>query len=212
MRISSNIRSIRQLTVALRDARMTKRITQAELAERTGLTRPWISQFEQGRINNASISRILLLCRELEVNLTVSYGTPADAPERPDATRGDDTTASEPFDETDSTGSQATGRPIIRQSKKPRNPTKHSQHSQQFQAPSPEQIADISAQLQSLANFPTAPYLAALRNLSAEEPTRTVSMTNKSMTDKSAKETTPDDPSDTSHRTPKERNGEDQES
>lgn len=204
MGISSNIRSIRQLTVALRDARVTKRITQAELAERTGLTRPWISQFEQGRINNASISRILLLCRELEVNLTVSYGTPADAPEQPDSTRGDSTTASEPSGETYATGSESTGRPIARQSGQPGNPTKHSQH---FQAPSPEQMADISAQLQSLANFPTAPYLAALRNLSSEEPTSTVSMT-----DESAKEPTPDDPSDTSQRTPKERNGEDQES
>lgn len=209
MGISSNVRSIRQLTVALRDARVTKRITQAELAERTGLTRPWISQFEQGRINNASISRILLLCRELEVNLTVSYGTPADAPERPDSTRGDDTTASEPSGETYATGSESTGRPIARQSGQPGNPTKHFQH---FQAPSPEQMADISAQLQSLANFPTAPYLAALRNLSPEEPTSTVSMTDESATDESAKEPTPDDPSDTSQRTPKERNGEDQES
>ncbi|KAB7787388.1 helix-turn-helix transcriptional regulator [Bifidobacterium cebidarum] len=76
MRISSSIRSMRQISTSLRDARIVKGLTQAELAELTGLTRPWINQFEQGKIMNASFSRILLMCRVLEVTFTVSYDVP----------------------------------------------------------------------------------------------------------------------------------------
>ncbi|MEO2385312.1 helix-turn-helix transcriptional regulator, partial [Bifidobacterium longum] len=42
-----------------------KGLTQADLSERTGLSRPWINQFEQGKIENASIGRILTLCNAL---------------------------------------------------------------------------------------------------------------------------------------------------
>lgn len=70
---SSNIRSLRQLTVAIRDARIIKNLTQAELAEQTGLTRPWINQFEQGKIANASITKVLALCNALDVTITISY-------------------------------------------------------------------------------------------------------------------------------------------
>ena len=58
-----------------------KGLTQADLSERTGLSRPWINQFEQGKIENASIGRILTLCNALGITLTVSYGTPEETNE-----------------------------------------------------------------------------------------------------------------------------------
>ena len=73
MRVSSELRSISQLTTALRDARMACRLTQSELSMRTGLTRSWINQFECGRIPNAGLSKVLVLCRALNVSLTASY-------------------------------------------------------------------------------------------------------------------------------------------
>ncbi|MBW3091650.1 helix-turn-helix transcriptional regulator [Bifidobacterium sp. 82T10] len=75
----SNIQSVRQLAVSLRDARVIKGITQAELADMAGISRPWINQFEQGKLKNASIDRVLTVCRILGVTIGVSY----DIPEEP---------------------------------------------------------------------------------------------------------------------------------
>lgn len=69
------VRSIRQLAVSLRDARRMSGITQTELAERTGLSRPWISQLEQGRITNPGIQRIFAICDALGVNINLTYTT-----------------------------------------------------------------------------------------------------------------------------------------
>ncbi|MFR3086846.1 MAG: helix-turn-helix domain-containing protein [Bifidobacterium longum] len=63
-----------------------KGLTQADLSERTGLSRPWINQFEQGKIENASIGRILTLCNALGITLTVSYGTPRRQTKQPPVT------------------------------------------------------------------------------------------------------------------------------
>ena len=76
MKITSDIRSVRQLSVSLRDARTARGITQAELAEKAGVSRPWINQFEQGKLRNASINRIFTLCRILGVTPSVSYDVP----------------------------------------------------------------------------------------------------------------------------------------
>ncbi|KFF31784.1 helix-turn-helix domain-containing protein [Bifidobacterium bombi] len=78
MKFSTNPQSVGQVVASLRDARKAQHITQAELAEATGLTRPWISQFEQGKIPNAGLSRILAICHALNVNLTISYDVDAD--------------------------------------------------------------------------------------------------------------------------------------
>lgn len=72
------VRSIRQLAVSLRDARRMSGITQTELAERTGLSRPWISQLEQGRITNPGIQRIFAICDALGVNISLTYMTPTE--------------------------------------------------------------------------------------------------------------------------------------
>ena len=77
MKASSIIRSTRQLAISLRDARIAKGLTQTALAQQTGLGRPWINQLEQGKIENASLSRILALCNALEVTFTVSYEVPS---------------------------------------------------------------------------------------------------------------------------------------
>lgn len=69
------VRSIRQLAVSLRDARRAAGVTQTELAERTGLSRPWISQLEQGRITNPGIQRIFAICDALGVNISLAYMT-----------------------------------------------------------------------------------------------------------------------------------------
>ncbi|MCH9277003.1 helix-turn-helix domain-containing protein [Bifidobacterium amazonense] len=78
MKAASDVRSVRQLAVSLRDARVVKGMTQAELAEMAGVSRPWISQFEQGKLRNASIDRIFTLCRILGVTPSVSYDVPDD--------------------------------------------------------------------------------------------------------------------------------------
>lgn len=79
MRVASDIWSVRQLAVGLRDARIAKGLTQAELSDQTGISRPWINQFEQGKIENASIGRVFLLCRTLDVTPTIAYEAAAEA-------------------------------------------------------------------------------------------------------------------------------------
>lgn len=137
-RMSSEIQSIRQLTVALRDARVMQKLTQEELAQRTGLTRPWISQFEQGKIMNASISRILLLCRELGVTFTVSYNVPEQQAgiQQPSSHRKDLADAAKP--------AHHNTRP-----------------------PTSDEISKMAEQLQPLAGFSLEPYLTALQRLTS---------------------------------------------
>nr|WP_204314842.1 helix-turn-helix transcriptional regulator [Bifidobacterium aerophilum] len=62
------------MAASVRDARLAKGLTQADLAEYIGVSRPWISQFEQGKIANAGFGHILDLCRVLDITVTVSYG------------------------------------------------------------------------------------------------------------------------------------------
>ncbi|PWG63069.1 helix-turn-helix domain-containing protein [Bifidobacterium callitrichidarum] len=76
MRVMSSVVSMSQLAVTMRDARIVQKMTQAELAERAGLTRPWVSQFEQGKIINASFARVLSMCQVLGVAVTLGYDAP----------------------------------------------------------------------------------------------------------------------------------------
>lgn len=70
------VRTLGELTVAVRDARRAAGMTQADLAKATGLTRPWISQFEHGRAPRASLDRILAMLRALEIETTLTYAVP----------------------------------------------------------------------------------------------------------------------------------------
>jgi HTH-type transcriptional regulator/antitoxin HipB len=61
--------------VAVRDARIARGLTQAELAQRVGVSRPWISRFESGHVENAGFERIMKLFEVLDMRMEVSYET-----------------------------------------------------------------------------------------------------------------------------------------
>lgn len=61
--------------MAVRDARIARGLTQAELARRVGVSRPWISRFEGGRVENAGFERIMKLFEVLDMRMEVSYET-----------------------------------------------------------------------------------------------------------------------------------------
>ena len=71
-RITSTVTNVADLAGAVRHARRVHGIAQGELAQRIGVSRPWISQFESGRTPNAGIDRILALVNVLGISLTVT--------------------------------------------------------------------------------------------------------------------------------------------
>lgn len=71
--ITIPINSMKQLSTTLRDARHNAGLTQAELADMTNVSRPWINQLEQGRIANPSMQRILAICDALHMRITMTY-------------------------------------------------------------------------------------------------------------------------------------------
>ena len=75
MAYTSTIWSKSQLAVAVRDARIARGLTQAELAQRVGVSRPWISRFESGHVENAGVERIMKLFEVLDMRMEVSYET-----------------------------------------------------------------------------------------------------------------------------------------
>lgn len=75
MAYTSTIWSKSQLAVAVRDARIARGLTQAELAQRVGVSRPWISLFESGHVENAGFERIMKLFEVLDMRMEVSYET-----------------------------------------------------------------------------------------------------------------------------------------
>lgn len=75
MAYTSTVWSKRQLAVVVRDARIARGLTQAELAQRVGVSRPWISRFESGHVENAGVERIMKLFEVLDMRMEVSYET-----------------------------------------------------------------------------------------------------------------------------------------
>lgn len=71
----TQITSTRQLAISIQDARTAKDMTQTELAEATGIPRPWINQLEQGRIANPSFTKVLKIMDALAMRLSVSYAS-----------------------------------------------------------------------------------------------------------------------------------------
>ena len=90
MAYTSTIWSKSQLAVAVRDARIARGLTQAELAQRVGVSRPWISRFESGHVENAGFERIMKLFEVLDMRMEVSYETNKSATQ----SQGDDDSAS----------------------------------------------------------------------------------------------------------------------
>lgn len=74
MILPNAIWSVGDLANVIRDARQTRSMTQSELARRAHVSRPWISQFEKGKIPNPTLDRILRICDILDVRLEAGYG------------------------------------------------------------------------------------------------------------------------------------------
>lgn len=66
------VTNVADLAGAVRHARRVHGLTQGELAQRIGVSRPWISQFESGHTPHAGIDRILALVNVLGIRLTVT--------------------------------------------------------------------------------------------------------------------------------------------
>lgn len=64
------------LGVALREARRAEGISQAELARIVGVSRPWLSTFETGRIASARLDTVMRIIAALDVSVTLSRPTP----------------------------------------------------------------------------------------------------------------------------------------
>ena len=65
--------STKDFAVTVKDARLSLRISQQELSARTGIPRPWISQLEQGRIENPGLAKCLTICSALGISLHAEY-------------------------------------------------------------------------------------------------------------------------------------------
>jgi transcriptional regulator with XRE-family HTH domain len=75
-----SIRSVQELGTAIRDARLDRGLTQAELARRSGVSREWIVGVERGRRPRAELSRVLAVLSALDEPLAM--GSPAPTSDR----------------------------------------------------------------------------------------------------------------------------------
>ena len=76
------LKTIRDMGLALREARRSKRLTQTELASKLGTNQEWISHFETGRLENPSLGTVLRAFAVLGVNLSADTH-PGPAPVQP---------------------------------------------------------------------------------------------------------------------------------
>lgn len=72
------LRTSRELGAALRRARQDRGLSQAELAARAGVGRPWLSEVESGK-RTAEVGRVLLVVSALDLAVAlVAAPEPAD--------------------------------------------------------------------------------------------------------------------------------------
>ena len=64
------LRTSRDLGAAIRGARQDRGLSQAELAARAGVGRPWLSEVEGGK-RTAEIGRILLVVNALDLTMAL---------------------------------------------------------------------------------------------------------------------------------------------
>ena len=64
------LRTSRDLGAAIRRARQDRGLSQAELAARAGVGRPWLSEVESGK-RTAEIGRILLVVSALDLTMAL---------------------------------------------------------------------------------------------------------------------------------------------
>lgn len=74
MGYTNTIWAVGDIAGMVRDARRHLHLTQADIAARTGISRPWISQFEKGKITNPSFDRLLKVCDAVDIRLSGTYG------------------------------------------------------------------------------------------------------------------------------------------
>lgn len=66
-----NARTLPQLGLAIRRLRDRRNLSQAELAERAGVSRQWIIAVEQGRKNGLEVGLVMRVLDALDASLTV---------------------------------------------------------------------------------------------------------------------------------------------
>ncbi|MDR1236682.1 MAG: helix-turn-helix domain-containing protein [Propionibacteriaceae bacterium] len=76
--IRNEVRTVQQLGAAVRQARLDARLTQAELAERAGVSRRWLSMVENGQNRGAEFTKVSKALAVLGKQFAV-----VDAPARP---------------------------------------------------------------------------------------------------------------------------------
>lgn len=67
--IPNNAMSLQAIATAVRDARKTRKLTQAVLASRLGMSRATISAIENGTVPEIGIRKVIALCNELGLTL-----------------------------------------------------------------------------------------------------------------------------------------------
>lgn len=71
------LRNARQLGVAVRAARESEGLTQAELARRAGLERQWVVLFENGKVDNPTFGNVLSVVTAVNLQLQVAQAPTA---------------------------------------------------------------------------------------------------------------------------------------
>ena len=72
------IRSCREFGAAIRKARNDQGLTQAELAAKSGVSRPWLSELETGK-RTAEFGRVLWVLDALDLAVTLTPAADPDA-------------------------------------------------------------------------------------------------------------------------------------
>jgi len=64
------VRTTQELATTVRNLRLAKNMTQADLATRAGVSRKWISDLESGR-SSLRLTKVLILLDALDISLTL---------------------------------------------------------------------------------------------------------------------------------------------
>jgi len=64
------VRTTQELATTIRNLRLAKNMTQADLATRAGVSRKWISDLESGR-SSLRLTKVLILLDALDISLTL---------------------------------------------------------------------------------------------------------------------------------------------
>lgn len=71
-----NARSLPRLGSAITALRRDRSLTQAELAQRAGVSRAWLSSAENGRTEGLDVGRVMRVLDALDASLTIRDDTP----------------------------------------------------------------------------------------------------------------------------------------